>query len=495
MNKQTIHFLKVGIAGVIGFTFLVGVLVFLSGYLNRGMTINVQFHDARGIKAGEVVRMAGVDIGQIGDVKLTPDEQAMINVHIIKGVKIPVGSKFIISNSIIGNQSIMTVMPSKSPEFIVDGASVIGDSADPIAMALAQSTKLIAIAEKTLSDSQKMVTAATKTIGAINDPRRLAKIDAMLENMRLTTERLPLLEMSVQREIGGVASQTHGLLASLSSTRTTADRAIGGAAKLTDNLNATLTENRGTLRSLLRSADDAASAVAGLTDQIKTTIGNKDIQANLVGTTQNLQSISSKLDATASDIQRFADDPKLNTDVRETVTNLRETSESVKDLAARLQGIHLPGEHRKSSGAPAPAKPFSATSLVEPGLVFDSVYDTKVERLRFDGDYTLVAGKPGSFYRAGLYDATYGNRLNLEAGHSLFDNRFDYRYGLIAGKLGVGFDLRTGPLDLRIDGFDPNHGTVNARAKSYINADTAITAGVDSIGHGNRATVGVQIRR
>ena len=49
-------------------------------------------------------------------------------------------------------------------------------------------------------------------------------------------------------------------------------------------------------------------------------------------------------------------------------------------------------------------------------MVFDSLYDTKVERLRFDADYTLLFGKPGSFYRAGLYDATYGDRLNLEAG-------------------------------------------------------------------------------
>ena len=138
-------------------------------------------------------------------------------------------------------------------------------------------------------------------------------------------------------------------------------------------------------------------------------------------------------------------------------------------------------------------------SLVEPGLVFNSVYDTKVSRLRVDTDFTLLTGRQGNFYRAGLYDMTYGNRIDLEAGLSNgHPATADLRYGILAGKLGLGADFRAGLLDFRLDAYDPNSLTLNARAKAFLNADTSLLFGLDSIGSGkysNRATFGVQIRR
>jgi hypothetical protein len=124
------------------------------------------------------------------------------------------------------------------------------------------------------------------------------------------------------------------------------------------------------------------------------------------------------------------------------------------------------------------------------------VYDTTVSRLRLDTNFTLLAGKPGSFYRLGFHDLTERNRLNLQIGSSSgLPANIALRYGIFAGKLGTGIDLRTGPVDLRLDAYDPNRFTLNARAKAYLNVDTSITAGLDSIGKDNRATVGVQIRR
>ena len=252
-------------------------------------------------------------------------------------------------------------------------------------------------------------------------------------------------------------------------TRATANRALANAEHLTNGLDNTLAENRKTLHSLLGNANDAANSVAGLTEELKTTLGDKNIKnslttssQNLTAATANLTAISTKLDATASDVQRLADDPRLNANVRETVDNLRASSESVRNLAQRLEGIHIPGEKRRNTNVanetPSPPHYFSSTSLLEPGLVFDSLYDTKVERLRFDADYTLLTGKPGSFYRIGIFDATYNNRLNLEAGQGLFGNRADYRYGLIDGKFGAGIDFRAGPLDFRFDAYDPQSG-------------------------------------
>src|SRR5262249_51834506 len=148
-----------------------------------------------------------------------------------------------------------------------------------------------------------------------------------------------------------------------------------------------------------------------------------------------------------------------------------------------------------TGGGKTTAPPFSATSLLEPGFVFDSLYDTKVGRLRVDTNYTLLSGAR-NFYRIGLYDATETNQLNLQFGRaSSTPALFDYRAGVINGKFGLGLDTRTGPLDLRFDILDPNFYQINIRAKAALNRNAAITAGVDSVGKENRATLGVQIRQ
>ena len=70
-------------------------------------------------------------------------------------------------------------------------------------------------------------------------------------------------------------------------------------------------------------------------------------------------------------MQRLADDPRLNADVRETVSNLRATSESVANLAARFEGIHLPGEKR---AAPTPERdPVNFGNARPAALLFDHV--------------------------------------------------------------------------------------------------------------------------
>ena len=117
-------------------------------------------------------------------------------------------------------------------------------------------------------------------------------------------------------------------------------------------------------------------------------------------------------------------------------------------------------------------------------------------RLIRDGT-TLLSGARGEFYRLGLTDASERSLLSLQRGLANgLPAGSALRYGLIEGKLGVGGDLRAGPLDLRLDLFDPNRLTLNARAKAYLNANTALTVGMNALGRrGSGAIVGIQFRR
>ena len=499
-----------------GFILIIVSFVVLGKRLNKDVHVTALFDDARGMRPGEFVQMAGVDVGQVDKVELAPDNRAQLSLGIHPEFAIPKDSKFVIKSGILGNTRVVVIEPSNERQRIADGAIVQGDSSDPIGDALKQSKQLVEKSSKLLDTVTGRVNELSdkfsKTTDTFNkligDPRRQAKLDATLDNVQETTANLPVLERQVQSQLANLSLQANQMLAGLNKTRQNADTLFDNGNKIAVNVNGTITENRATLRSLLRSADEATSAVAGLTDQLKATLADKDLKQNLTQTTANLASISSRLDSTAASIERISTDPRLASDVRETVTNLRETSASVRNLANRFENLRLPGEKRRPAPAtnpdgtpvsttdepPTAPKPFSATSLFEPGLVLDTLYDTKVERLRFDANYSLLTGSRGAFYRVGLFDATYGNRLNLQVGQAM-GSRTDYRYGLFAGKLGVGLDVRTGPLDLRFDVYDPNRATVNARAKAYVGRDTAVFAGVDALGSGNRATVGIQIKK
>lgn len=500
MNKQFWHYFKVGATFAAALAVLAVGFSLLKGQLNSDRHVNILYDDAKGIKKGEIIQMAGVDIGQVDDVTLTPDsKRALVRVGVRKTTKIPEGSRFVIRSGVLGNSHVLTVEPNyKATTDIADEAHVEGESASGLDTALAESQKLI-------QQSQKLVASFQKTAGAFEklttDPQTQKNLRNSLRNIEETTRQLPLLQRQLGQEAASLSGQANQLLAGLQSTKKSVDKIAENSVALSSDLRTTLNENRGNLRALIRDADDAVSGVAGLTDQLKTTLGDKKLQNNLTAATDNLVSITARLDATAADFQRLSSDPRLTTDLRETVSNLKEVSQSAKNLTARVEAIRLPGEKRRpqpgeTPAQPTPARPFTDTSLLEPGLVFDGAYDTKGERLRTNVNYSLLAGPRNGFYRLGISDFTEGNKLNAQIGaYNGTPARFDYRYGIVAGKLGGGLDFRTGPLDFRLDVFDPNRLTINARAKTYLNKDTAITAGVDSLGNGNRAVIGVQIHK
>ena len=515
MNKRNRQSFLTGLTVIIGLVLAGIALAALRGLtFTKSTHYTIVFNNVKGLSSGAIVQMSGVTIGKIDEVGLTrglqgyPDNKAQLSISINPPHQIPQGSKFLIIAPAFGNPDRMTVEPNPQAAPPYPDKTVIAGVASPgLDDLLARSQPIIDQTQKLLASVQKSADAAAKITGDAQTQRDFKRT---LHKLAESTDELPGLLRDSQRQLNLLAGQTQTLLAKVNKAADSGQRIASNAEGLTGDLRSTLSENRAGFKSLVKNANETASSFASLADNISGTVGNKDIQKNLATASENLAAITSRLDATATDLNRLSSDPRLSDDVRQTVAtvretadNLRGTSESVRNLAARVETIRIPGERRRpasgqtsSNTPPKPPRGFSDTSLLEPGLVFDTVYDTTVSRLRLDTDFTLLAGKPGSFYRVGIYDLTENNRLNLQIGSSArLPANFAIRYGIFAGKLGTGIDLRTGPIDFRLDAYDPNRFTLNARAKAYLNAGTSITAGLDSIGKDNRATVGVQIRR
>ncbi|GAB4454579.1 MAG: hypothetical protein OHK0029_09350 [Armatimonadaceae bacterium] len=522
MNKQQRQAVSVGIFTFIVIGVAVGVVLFLRGSLAAEKRVNVIFDNAFGIQSGEPVQLSGVPIGRVESVELTPDSQAVLHLAIRDDVQIPENSVFRIKSGILGNSRTVAIEPAAGTragaEVLRSGATVTGDSSAPIDETLAETKKLV-------EAGQELVASVARITG---DPtiqqdlkRTLANTVAITANLEEATGRLPEFENEIKVLLRDLQRTTAvGQRAARNVELLTQDaRFIAqDARKLTRGLDATVEENRQQLNELLVGANDAANALATLLTSVNDTLTGEGTQSkvqailangqeasrNVVTATEQLNQIAAKFDRLAANFEQLSGDEQLVGDIKATVGNLKETSASVRNLAERIEGVRLPWERGRQPRPadttepppqPLPPPAFSTKSLIEPGLVFDATYDTTGERFRLDGGYTLITGS-NNFYRLGIADATEGNRLNLQAGwYNGSPATLSYRYGIFAGKLGVGLDTRPGPFDLRLDFYDPNRFTMDARAKIYLNRQSALTVGVQEIGKENRAVLGVQILR
>src|SRR5262245_58448214 len=132
MNKQLRQYFKVGLAFVVLATTALVSFLFLRGKLNSDIQVNVLFDDAQGIKQGEVIQMAGVDIGQVDDVSLVHGNKAQVVVGIRRKYHIPKGSRFQITTGVLGNTRKLTIVPNPQATGVVkDGDTVTGVSSSP----------------------------------------------------------------------------------------------------------------------------------------------------------------------------------------------------------------------------------------------------------------------------------------------------------------------------------------------------------------------------
>jgi phospholipid/cholesterol/gamma-HCH transport system substrate-binding protein len=89
---------KINVELIVGFFLIAGFCAFSYISLQFGefslfgqsqyYTIKADFDSVSGLKKGAVVSMAGVDIGKISNIELTPDEQARVSLNLLKSIKL-----------------------------------------------------------------------------------------------------------------------------------------------------------------------------------------------------------------------------------------------------------------------------------------------------------------------------------------------------------------------------------------------------------------------
>ena len=181
--------LKVGIFIFLGIVVLT-VFIFKIGNLkNYGARYPIRFvfGNVSGVKPGSPVRFAGVDVGEVNQVKILKDDQnKRTQIEVIARVKksllIPEDSQVYVSTlGLLGEKYIEIIPPSKAGSFLKPGETLLGT--DPVIM-----QSWVDEAQQIIEDFQELIQklkAGEGTVGKLlYDDRLYEELEALVSDLR-----------------------------------------------------------------------------------------------------------------------------------------------------------------------------------------------------------------------------------------------------------------------------------------------------------------------
>ena len=463
------------------------------------------------------VTLAGVQIGKVESVKLTPAQQADLKLQIkdsLNGrpVRIPAGSRFTINTPLLGQSgTVVVVPPANSVQLppIREGQVLKGERTGDITASFAKATDLLDQVTQTTRKVDRLLDSANKLA---SDPRIQNGLAQTVGNLNAASANGLKLTGKLNGLLVEDNAQVQGLLRQTASGE---QLSLNNIAETTASIRDTTRENRSQIAAIVRNLSDTTSSVAGITGQANKALQGGNLQAtvaNLKVTTDNLAATTAKFNAIAGSFQSLTSDPKVQGNLRETLENIKESSGQATLLLERLNKIAgvkskktavvvapgvgavvLPG----TAGLPAPTP---APALGAPFYLprADFVVNTRTHHFRTDVDAVVpLSVAPVGFVRAGLYNATESNKLILQAGQGIGRNGLlDGRFGLYASKLSIGGDVGLGRANtFSFDLYDPNNYHLDARGVIKLAPELGLVVGGEDLGHHPGGLVGLEYRQ
>ena len=505
---------KVGVVAVAAATLFSAMYIFLQGSLGNAhsYSMDIIFDNARGVTAETPVTLAGVQIGKVETVRLTPDQKADLKLLIkeqLNGqeVHIPVGSRFTISTPLLGTSGTIQVVPPTSSSLrapIHEGAIIKGDNTGDLTASFDKATLLLDQVTLTTKKVNRLLDSAAS---AASDPKIHGSLLQTLDNVNAASANGLQLTQHLNSLLLNDNAQVKLLL---TQTRTGTQVSIDNLAQTTGMIRDTTRENKEQINAIVHNLNDTTSAVAGITGQANTALKN-GVTQNLAASVANLKSTTDKLNTIAGSFQSLSTDPKVQSNLRETIANIRDSSEQAKFLIERLNklaggrtkpaavvlgpggvAVILPGLPQGTGAVAAPeGVPFYAPRV-------DLLLNTRRNHFRTDLDAILPLGvSPVSFARAGIYGLGDSNKIILEAGRGIGKGGLlDARAGLYASKLAVGGDYGLGrPVTLSLDLYDPNNFHLDVRGVIKLAPEIALVLGSEDLTRRGDGLVGLEYRQ
>ena len=149
--------------------------------------ISVEFKDVAGLDAKSTVRLAGVRVGKVARIRLTPDGKAVVEMDLDKDVELRQGASAAVANlGLLGEKYVELVPgPVGAPE-LPEGTTIKGD----VPVSFDQITRLARDIEVDVKDITKNLNSS------LGGPQGEERLRTIVENIRVITEDLRVMVAS-----------------------------------------------------------------------------------------------------------------------------------------------------------------------------------------------------------------------------------------------------------------------------------------------------------
>lgn len=291
---------KVGSVSVVALILLAYMIISLGNFSfgDKGYQIQAVFSQVSGLKQGNALRYAGVDVGLIKEIAVLP-EGVTVTFLVNPGVKIPVGSIFRIgSDGIMGEKHINISPPLKSTGFLMPNDIVRGEDVQGF-------DQLLASSDRVLEEVHQLVKSLNEILG---DDKVKGAMKATILNAKELTHNLNIMSAALARMAENNEGNINTMLGNLSSMATTLQN------------------------------------VAGRVDQMMDSVDNNGQTAqDLRETIQNIKNTSARIERMAGAFEGVVTDPETAKNIKEILRNARSASEKADKMLSKVGSIHAQG--------------------------------------------------------------------------------------------------------------------------------------------------------
>ncbi len=343
--------LKVGItvvAASIVFLLLVFLMSGSGGLFTKKIILKSYFFDAQGLRVGAPVRLSGVDIGNVSQIRIVPNQplapvEVTMKINTKYRFNLKKDSRTLLSTAGVLGETYINIDSSKATGPEVRPCDVLPTSEEPGYQDVMRST------QNALQNMQALLARMDRIVAFVESGQgSVGKLiyDAALYN------RLNATVNDFQKLVGAIA-QGQGSLGKLIVSDDLYNKASASLEKinvLIDDLNA----GKGTAGKLLKDPslyDTAHETVANfkqLTDDINSGKGalgtltkDQEFAKKLQNTMNRISSITDRLDAGEGSAGRFLHDPTLYDNTNKLLADTQELVKAIRQNPKKYLTIHL----------------------------------------------------------------------------------------------------------------------------------------------------------
>ena len=325
------HEVRVGLVAVAALGGLITLLVLAGdgpGFLTSRRQIEVDFRDGQGIRAGNAVRIAGIDAGRVTDVTLAEVDGSLkarvtIAVPDDLAAKLKQDVKITIQASLTGQARINVVSAGRSAVGLVSGQVVQGVESSPFDPILEQ-VGLDPVARKQLS----------KTIGEVHDTVAKAgpRLKMILANVQDVTGGVKDTIEAVRPSIEGTAGHIEDIFRRVNAAAPTVEASLARLQGLVGRVDGILAENQDSIRGTMSNVRDLTTTINDIVVRNRPKV--ERLVDNLDGTRARVDRVLYQADQIAE--QGLSILVRNKADLQRTIANVRDATDWADKLVQKI---------------------------------------------------------------------------------------------------------------------------------------------------------------